>query len=64
MARSFSGHNKSRLSFTTYGVNSRGEVIPIKTFGAADELSRARTEHAVRRALREAGLKIRPLTFL
>lgn len=64
MARSFVSHLTSRLSFTTYGVNSRGEVIPIKTFGAGDEVNKARTEHAVKRALQEAGLKIRPLKYL
>ena len=60
--------SKARLSFSTYGVNSRGEVIPVKSynFGSASEgESRAYDQVAITKVKRECSLKsIRQLSFL
>ena len=70
MARSFVNHNKTRISFTTYGVNSRGEVIPVRSFNLGfGKLSAAESNElsvaAITKARREAKLSnIKQLKYL
>ena len=70
MARSFVGHNKSRLSFTSYGVNSRGEVIPVTSFNLgfgklSAEESNELSASAIAKARREVKLSnIKQLSYL
>lgn len=59
-----SQHNRFRMSFNTYGVNSRGEVIPVKSFGfgLSSDQSEELTNKAIKRA---ASLKnIKSLRYL
>lgn len=60
-------HNRFRLNFSSYGVNTRGEIIPVKSYapGLNEQEAAALTTHALARANAEINLKnVRTLSYL
>lgn len=66
MPRSAARHNRIRLAFSSYGVNSRGEVIPVHSigFGLTESQANELSDKAITK-VRDMSLKnIKSLSYL